>query len=162
MHGHVRRSQRGAAAVEFALVFPLLVMLLLGITTGGLSFSKALGSTDAVREGSRFGATTLHSPAPSGFASWSAAVQSKVVQLSYGTVPANSNVCVKLQMGTSTVVEQSSCSFSSAEPPNPAGLLATDCVVKVWAKIPVTIDIGIARWDVFVIRGAVARYERTC
>ncbi len=57
--GRARLDERGAVAVEFALVLPVLVMLLLGITTAGLSYSHAIGLTNAVREGSRFGATTL-------------------------------------------------------------------------------------------------------
>ena len=53
--GHA--DERGAVAVEFALVLPLLVMLLLGIATTGLSYTHAIGVTNAVREGARFGAT---------------------------------------------------------------------------------------------------------
>ena len=44
-------------AVEFALIFPLLAMLMMGIVTGGLSYSNALGVQNAVREGARYGAT---------------------------------------------------------------------------------------------------------
>jgi Flp pilus assembly protein TadG len=50
-------------AVEFALVFPLLVMLLFGIITAGISFAHSLGLTNAVREGARFGAISDASPA---------------------------------------------------------------------------------------------------
>lgn len=48
-----RRPERGAAAVEFALVVPLLVMLLLGIISYGymLSFRQAL--SQAAAEGAR-------------------------------------------------------------------------------------------------------------
>jgi Flp pilus assembly protein TadG len=143
-------------------VAPLLIMLLLGVTTAGVSFSNALGTTDAVREGARFGATTLQTPAPSGYASWSAAVQAKVVTLSYGSVTSTSKVCVKLQKGTSTVIEQSACAFAANEPANPAGLTATDCIVKVWAQIPANVNIGVANWNINVNRGAVAHYERGC
>src|SRR5687768_2460716 len=52
-----RRNADGAVAVEFALIFPLLVMLLLGTTTAGLSYSRAVGLANATREGARFGAT---------------------------------------------------------------------------------------------------------
>jgi Flp pilus assembly protein TadG len=157
-----RRRQSGASAVEFALVVPLLVMLLLGMTTAGLSLNKALGTTDAVREGARFAATTATSPVPVGSSSWSAAVQLKTVQLSAGSLTASDQVCVKLQKGTSTVVQQSSCTFSTYEPANPSSLISTDCVVKVWARVPVTINIGVAKWDIYTVRSSVARYERTC
>ena len=156
------RPETGASAVEFALVVPLLVMLLLGVTAAGIGLSNALGTTDAVREGARFGATTLVTPPPTGYGTWSAAVQAKTVALSDGSLTATSEVCVKLQKGTSTVVQQSSCTFTANEPPNPTSLQATDCIVKVWAKIPVEINIGVASWNIDVIRGSVAHYERTC
>ena len=157
-----QRSEAGASAVEFALVVPLLVMLLLGLTTAGMGISNALGTTDAVREGSRYGATTSTSPVPAGYASWSAAVQAKTVGLSAGSVPNSNQVCVKLMKGTSTVLQQSTCSFSTSEPATPTSVTSTDCVVKVWARIPVTVNIGVTSWDIYVIRSSVARYERTC
>jgi Flp pilus assembly protein TadG len=51
------RGDRGAALAEFALVSPLLLMLLLGMFTGGLAFNQKLTVTNGVREGSRFGST---------------------------------------------------------------------------------------------------------
>jgi hypothetical protein len=164
MHGSaVRpRSEAGASAVEFALVVPLLVMLMLGITTAGMGINHALGTTDAVREGARFGATTLTSPVPAGYTDWAGAVQAKTVGLSAGSLTNANQVCVKLQKGTSNVLQQSTCSFSGSEPANPTSITSTDCVVKVWARIPVTVNIGITSWDIYVIRSSVARYERTC
>jgi len=51
------RSDDGAALVEFALIMPILVMLLLGMVTGGMAYNKKLAITNGVREGSRYGAT---------------------------------------------------------------------------------------------------------
>ena len=51
--GHTRtrsRLETGAVAVEFALVLPLLVILLLGITTSGLSYTHAIGGSIAAAE----------------------------------------------------------------------------------------------------------------
>jgi Flp pilus assembly protein TadG len=47
------RSERGAVAVEFALVLPILMMILLGIVEFGLSYSAQLTITNAAREGAR-------------------------------------------------------------------------------------------------------------
>ena len=65
-----RRSQRGAAAVEFALVLPLLMALFFGILDYGLWFNNSLGLRQGVREAARQGvvADFTHcstSPAPS-------------------------------------------------------------------------------------------------
>jgi Flp pilus assembly protein TadG len=47
------RSERGQAAVEFALVAPIVIALLLGIVQGGIAFSHYLTITDAARAGAR-------------------------------------------------------------------------------------------------------------
>jgi len=49
------RSERGAAAVEFALVLPILVMLLFGIIQFGMAFNQKQGLHAAAREGARVG-----------------------------------------------------------------------------------------------------------
>lgn len=48
-----RSSERGAAAVEFALVLPLLVLLVVGITTVGRAFWVQTTLSNAAREGVR-------------------------------------------------------------------------------------------------------------
>ena len=47
------RRERGAAAVEFALVAPLLLILLLGIIEFGFVFNNQISLNQAVREGVR-------------------------------------------------------------------------------------------------------------
>ena len=58
--GTRKRPERGAVAVEFALVLPILAMLMMGIVTFGLAYNDHLALTNAIREASRFGATTLN------------------------------------------------------------------------------------------------------
>ena len=47
------RSESGAEIVEFALAFPLLLLVVLGIVDFGFLFQKYLVVTDAAREGAR-------------------------------------------------------------------------------------------------------------
>jgi Flp pilus assembly protein TadG len=54
---HRLRAERGASAVEFALVLPLLVMLVLGIFEFGLAYNTKITLTHAAREGARAQAT---------------------------------------------------------------------------------------------------------
>ena len=49
---------------EFALVLPLLVVLLFGIIQFGLTFNHYLALTDAVRAGARKGAVSRHEKDP--------------------------------------------------------------------------------------------------
>lgn len=48
-------TERGAALVEFALVFPILLLLLMGIVEFGLLFYNKQVLTNASREGARAG-----------------------------------------------------------------------------------------------------------
>ena len=59
-----RRDSRGSNAVEFALVVPLLLALLFGIVTAGFAFSQRISLNESVREGARYGATSLARQAP--------------------------------------------------------------------------------------------------
>jgi Flp pilus assembly protein TadG len=56
---HFRRKGRdeGAAAVEFALLFPIFMILAMGTITSGMAFSRQINVTQAAREASRYGAT---------------------------------------------------------------------------------------------------------
>jgi Flp pilus assembly protein TadG len=51
---HRERSERGAAAVEFALVMPLLLLLVFGIVEFGLIMNRQITVTHAAREGARY------------------------------------------------------------------------------------------------------------
>jgi Flp pilus assembly protein TadG len=51
-----RRGERGAAAVEFALVAPVLFLVLFGIIDYGIWFADAISLRQAVRDGARQGA----------------------------------------------------------------------------------------------------------
>lgn len=46
-------SERGAVAVEFALLAPILIMLLLGIMEFGRAYNVQVSLTNAAREGAR-------------------------------------------------------------------------------------------------------------
>lgn len=48
-----KQSERGAAAVEFALLVPILIMLLLGIMEFGRAYNVQVTLTHAAREGAR-------------------------------------------------------------------------------------------------------------
>jgi Flp pilus assembly protein TadG len=50
------RSERGAAAVEFAIVLPILVVVLFAITSFGIALSRTHAYYSAAREASRYAA----------------------------------------------------------------------------------------------------------
>ncbi len=156
-----RARGRGAVAVEFALVLPLLMALLVGTMTAGLSYNRILGVSDGVHEGARFGATAPIS------GSWGSTVQQQTTALTYLNLPgrtpvvAADRVCAQLVSAPSTIVQSSSCSLATAAPATPAGVVAGTCLVKVWAEIPVEIDLVVlGSFTPMVKRQSVALYER--
>jgi Flp pilus assembly protein TadG len=172
---HARRAERGAAALEFALVVPVLVMLLVGIVTGGVTYSRGIALTDAVRESARFGATG-DATTPATWASDVIAQEraTQIDDLSQGTA-----VCVQLWKGTaaagaavtgSTVCDQGTfgtpplTATDTSFPAVPSSVVAGTCVVRVLAARKWTIDIPpFPSVSGTMKRGAVARYERsTC
>ena len=151
------REQRGAAAVEFALVAPLLLMLLVGIITFGLAYNEKLALSNAIREGARFGATT---PSESGWAD-SVVGRTKGVLFS-STDPAYVTVCAKLVQDDGTVVAASPCGLPAGEEPAmPAEIPSGGCVVMVWGSQDADLSIAVAAWDVELTGRSVAIYERT-
>ena len=54
-HPHRRASESGASAVEFALVVPLLLLIVMGVIQYGLWFNDSLNVRQGVREGARLG-----------------------------------------------------------------------------------------------------------
>jgi TadE-like protein len=60
------KSERGQTMTEFALVLPLLVLLLFGVVQFGIAFNNYLMLTDAVRAGARKGTVARHMADPVG------------------------------------------------------------------------------------------------
>lgn len=60
------RDQKGQSMTEFALVLPILALLLFGVIQFGLVFNNYIQLTDAVRAGARKGAVGRHLQNPQG------------------------------------------------------------------------------------------------
>jgi len=56
------KNEKGASAVEFALILPLLIMLVFGIVQFGIAFNNYITITHAAREGARIAAVDLNNP----------------------------------------------------------------------------------------------------
>lgn len=103
---HARRDDdRGAAAVEFALLLPLFVVLVFGIISSGFAFERWINVTQASRETSRFAATY---PVPTtGITDWFTKIHDVAVE-SAGidvTKPGSYFLCVRFvnEAGPGTV-----------------------------------------------------------
>jgi len=56
------KSEKGASAVEFALILPILIILIFGIVQFGIAFNNYITITHAAREGARIAAVDLNNP----------------------------------------------------------------------------------------------------
>jgi Flp pilus assembly protein TadG len=136
-----RRDERGASAVEFALLIPLVVMLLFGTMSAGLAYSDHVAVTNAAREGARYGAA-----ADAAASTWATSVQTRVQQVYFnaaGTAPTNNQVCVKLVTATGTVVQSDGGSACGTQPTVPT-MSTGSCAVLVWMTKPSIIRLGVA------------------
>jgi Flp pilus assembly protein TadG len=133
------RSQRGAAALEFALVLPIFVVLIFGVVSVGLTYSDHLAITNAAREGARFGAATDVTQS-----SWATSVQSRVLQTynNFGSSsPTTSQICVQLIDSSGAVLVATPAGSSCGTAPStPAGMIAGTCAVEVWVRKPAKIS----------------------
>lgn len=95
----------GAVMVEFALVLPLLMMITLGVITGGMVLNRQMSVSHASREAARYGSTLAIDQcvpvAACGGLTWAQLVQSVGVQRAGGEVD-NAGVCVALVQGPGT------------------------------------------------------------
>jgi hypothetical protein len=173
------RTDKGAVALEFALILPVLAILLLGTVSAGITYSHGIGLSNAVREGARFGATTGTSPSPLTPASWNSTVVARVRATQFDSTAGATAICVRLWKGTAAagavVASTDGCdqgtfgspALAMSDPAFPAvpasGLTADSCVVQVLAAQKYSITLGILPSLTGTMkRGAVARYERTC
>lgn len=97
----MKRRDRGASLVEFALILPVFVMLLFGMITGGLALNEKQQMTHATREGARYAATvpqgqTFNAP----ITDWADAVESVLRDRSVEVLGAADDVCVSLVEGS--------------------------------------------------------------
>lgn len=135
------RDQRGAAAVEFALVVPILILLLIGMVTTAMAYSDHLSATNAVREGARYGAA-----ADASSSSWATSVRDRVKQVYFnaGVSVSDSQICVRLVKDDGTTVTQTLGTSCGTAPGAPSGMATGSCAVLVWMQRPETIDIVVA------------------
>ena len=118
-----RHDERGTAMVEFALLLPVFVMLVLGTLTGGIIINRKLNIAHSTREGARYGAILpllqCTPVANCSGSTWAQTVRNVGVQRSFGELTAGSattagittpGVCVALVTGSPGVV------YSNAAP----------------------------------------------
>lgn len=151
--------------MEFALVLPLLVFLVIGIVGAGIVLNQRLSVTQAGREGARYGATIpIDQCTPIGNCSgltWAQLVQAVTVERSAGAVT-TANVCVALVQGPGSAPVAIGSSFTTAGGTSPCHVdRSSDSGrrVQVTISLPTQIETGVATIPITLDAEALTRFE---
>lgn len=103
-----RDSERGAAAVEFAILLPLLLMLVLGTIEFGRAYNAQITLTNAARDGVRVMAinndpTAAKTAAKNAAASVSTTIPTSDITLSTSTCSTGNQVTLTIKYTLSTI-----------------------------------------------------------
>ncbi|MGF9650241.1 TadE family protein [Pseudarthrobacter oxydans] len=101
-------SERGAAAVEFALLLPLLLMLVLGTIEFGRAYNAQITLTNAARDGVRVMAiandpTSAKTAAKNAAASVSTTIPTSDITLSTNSCSTGNQVTLTIKYNLSTI-----------------------------------------------------------
>jgi Flp pilus assembly pilin Flp len=153
----LRRELDGASAVEFAILLPVLLVLIFGTIYGAALYNSQQTLTHAAREGARFAATLPREAFPS-----DAAWQGEVVNRAAGVLdtdrpisPGEVSICVRFY-------EEAGGSFDNGAtacpaPSTPGGMQGPR--VEVSATRGSSLELGVRSIPLTLSASAVARYE---
>ena len=151
--------------VEFAIVFPVFMLITMGMLTGGVVLTHQLSVTQAAREAARYGATIAQAQcAPTtncGGMTWAQLVQSIGVQRAGGDVT-TAGVCVALVTGPGsapTAVDSTHTTAGSTAPCYVDNSADTGLRVQVALTRPDQIQILVSTIDLNLVSHATSRYE---
>ena len=129
--------------MEFAIVFPLLAMLVFGMLSGGIVMNRKLSVTHATREAARYGATVpvdqLGTPD-----AWADHVRDVAVERSGGVLEPE-HVCVALMDGTTieASTDGTACITDDIDTGHRVQVTATlpeEHINGIIVQVPVTIE----------------------
>jgi Flp pilus assembly protein TadG len=147
-----RRAQRGQGLAEFALVFPIIVLLLVGVFDIGRAVYAYTSIANAARQGARVAAVNQLYPsasdttcnesmpvediAPDATPTWSARACAAAAATSLGLVPTNVAVSYAAPSGTSLACPAGPApALPSANTPFHVGCIVSVTVTYTWSPI---------------------------
>lgn len=168
-----KTGERGAALVEFALLLPLLLMLLIGIVSVGVAYNHQLSLTHGAREATRYAATlpvsNFNSEADP-MAAWLEEVADRAIESASGSLDPGTpgwEVCVAYVHPNGTLADDSTTSRTETESGASAGTTScfvdgrpnTERRVQVVAQREVDFNVVVFTQTLTLDAEAASRYE---
>jgi Flp pilus assembly protein TadG len=152
--------------IEFALVLPVFMVLVLGSFTGAIAYNDKASVTQGAREGARYGATlAIHQcddVANCGGLDWAQLVQSTAVNHSAGSAT-TSSVCVALVSGSGATQAAIDSNHTTAGGTSPCWIdssIDTSLRVQVSISRVDTINFLVDSMAVTLLSQATSKYEQ--
>jgi len=159
-------SERGAALVEFAIILPVMMVLLMGTVSGGIAMNRRASVNSAAREGARYGATVAQNQctptSQCGGMSWAQLVQAVAVQRSSGDVT-TSQVCAALVSGSGSspvAVDSAHTTAGGTSPCFVDNSSDTGLRVQVMVSRPDQIQLVVSQISVSLDAQSIVKYEQ--
>jgi Flp pilus assembly protein TadG len=165
------KSESGAALVEFALILPVFMILVLGVFSGAVVYNQKLDLAHAAREGARFG-SVLKTPGSGGTftgacsgKTWAQCVQGVAVERS-GNDLTTTGTCVALvkdDLSVYTETGHPATDFSTESGgttcPNANDAAGRGMHVQVTGQRTGKIEALVLKWNMTLKSNASAKYE---
>jgi Flp pilus assembly protein TadG len=136
-----RRTVRGAAAVEFALVLPILLVLVFGIINYGLYFNDSINARQGVREAARQVAVHNFTLPAGAAASCSATLGAKIKCITKASVGALSGPAyVAIKPPTNWTRGSSITICTVVKPSNLAGYVPMPASARAMTSMSIEVD----------------------
>jgi len=159
--------------VEFALVMPILVMLLFGLVSAGMAWNQNLSLASAARSGARYAATLPTSATGTTMDDYLAAITQRVIDSSEGNLSSSVTsrvICVAywhpgnndpLDQNRSRTLTNTTVTTSSTTPCFTDNQGSADKRIQVSVQRSGTIQTGLWSQTVTLTQKVVFRYEVT-
>lgn len=144
------RSERGAVAVEAALVSPLLLILTFGMIEMALLMKDAVAVSSSVRVGARMASTAAGAgpgTCPSGPTTCTPVKAPKVAQLAADAIQRAGSAMPKDSIQSIQVYRANAAGFPLPDSNSSLDVCSTDCVTYVWDRVADRFRYSSGQWD---------------
>jgi len=159
-------DEGGAALVEFALILPVFMMLVLGMFSGGIAYNHQSSLANSAREAARYGATVAEAQcSPTSNCSgktWAQLVQAVAVERSNGDLT-TAGVCVALVSGPGNAPVATDSAHTTAGGTSPCYVDNSSDTAKrlqVTGSRPDTLEALVFSMNLTLHAEAIAKYEQ--